>query len=399
MILPRKLPDEVEQFIAAHAHADTVALALRYREIAGVPIATVVDQIAGRRKARVKLPTWHSHPGVLYPPAINLEQCSSETTARFKAALLSDNTETTDAIVDLTGGFGVDTFFFSKKFNSAIHVEPDAALQQVGQHNHLQLGAGNLSYVNEDADAFLRSVASVYSAIFIDPSRRKESRKVYSFSDCDPDVTQLQDSILAIAPVLLVKASPMHDIQRALVELHHVKKVVVVAVDNEVRELLFLITRDFNGAPLLSAVNIADGHTVAFDFHAEEEQQAEAVISTEAAYLYEPYAAILKAGAFKLVAQRYGVRKLHANTHLYTSDECVRDFPGRIFRVTSAVKADRRSVAEVVPEGQANIITRNYPATPDELRKKLKLRDGGDRYVLAFTSPKGPTVVVAERLK
>jgi hypothetical protein len=397
MIEPQPLPDEVKDFIFANAHSDIPSLVLKHSSLGGIPIAQVVDQIVGRRKASTKLPAYFAHELVLYPPALNLEQTSSETTAHFKTSLLASAT-TPGTIVDLTGGFGIDSLAFSEKFKDVVHVEPNRELQQLAQFDHVLLGARNIRYVNESAEMYLESMREV-SAVYIDPSRRNASRKVYSFHDCSPDITAIQERIFKHTEVLLVKASPMHDIQLALAEIRYVQRVIVLAVDNEVRELLFLAVRDFTGKPVLSAVNIAHSDTVAMDFTGEEEREAVATFADIMTFIYEPNVALLKAGAFKLVSQRFHLDKLHINTHLYTSNELIVEFPGRIFRIDAVLKADHKSVLSHLPAAKANIIVRNYPSTPEALRKKLKLADGGDHYVLAFTSPAGPTLVSATRIR
>jgi hypothetical protein len=397
MIEPRKLSDPVALFIATHEKADIPALVLKYNSIDGLPITSVVDQIIGRRKSREKLPTYFAKTDVLYPPALNLEQTSSEITAHYKARLLSDLTNR-ETIVDLTGGFGIDSFAFSKFFKAVVHVEPDGDLQALASYNHRQLDRCNITYVNQQAEHFLETMSQV-SVAFLDPSRRKASRKVYSFHDCQPDITRIQTDVFQRTDVLLVKASPMHDIALALREILNVQRVVVLAVDNEVRELLFLARNGFDGVPIISAVNVTDSDTVAFDFSPADEQLAEAELSDVKTYLYEPNAAVLKAGAFKLVSERYGVHKLHVSTHLYTSDKLISDFPGRIFLVKSRIKGDSKTVHRFFPDGKVNAVVRNYPATPDELKKKFRLRDGGPGYLLGLTSLNGPILIAAERVK
>lgn len=402
MIDAVRLSFEVKNFIKANERADISSLLLKHKSIDGVPVSAIVDQIVGRRKAKVKLPEYFVNEDILYPPAINLEQTSSGRTARFKANLLSSNlppaNHTRDTLVDLTGGFGIDTLAFSKLFNRVIHVEPDEKLQRLAQYNHALLEASNVIYVNQTAEEYIKTMDSA-SAVFIDPSRRSGTRKVYSFHDCQPDITELQDDILRRTGMLMIKASPMLDIQLALGELRHTKEVCVLAVDNEVRELLFIIERGFKGEARILTENDADDSRSSFGFFLSEEQKAVPTFSNVMEYIYEPNAALLKAGAFKLLSHRYTVSKLHINSHLYTAGRLDEDFPGRIFRVVSTLKADSRKAADFFPEGKANIITRNYPSSPDALKKKLKLSDGGDRYLLAYTSLTGPELVAAERLK
>lgn len=396
MIDPHKITDKVRQFITTHEGGDIPSLVLKHKSVDGVSISDIADQLNGRRRARTKFPTLYHHPDIVYPPAVNVEQASSEVTASYKAGLLS-TLPAHEVIADLTGGFGIDTFAFSKSFQRVIHVEPDADLQQLVRYNHEHLGCTNVEYVNSTAEQFLTNSPRL-SAIYVDPSRRKMEWKVYSFRDCVPDMTSLQHAAWRVADTLLVKASPMHDIQLALRELDHVRRTIVLAVDNEVRELLVLAERNEELPCVITATNIMNGHNDDFDFQLDQELLADAPFGVPDLYLYEPNAAILKAGAFKLVAQRYGLTKLHVNTHLYTHPEVIRNFPGRIFRVIATPKAEEKSVRQSLPDGKANIIVRNYPATPEQLKKKLRLSDGGDLYLLAFTASDGPALVAAERL-
>lgn len=396
MIDPQKLSEEAREFIRTHEGADIPALVLRHKSVDGVPISDVADQINGRRKARTKFPKHYNNPDILYPPAINVEQASSEVTAWFKATLLS-NLPARETIADLTGGFGIDTFALSSVFKRVIHVEPDADLQQLVRYNHQHLGCTNVDYVNSTAEQYL-SVAPDLSAIYVDPSRRKMSRKVYSFRDCEPDMISLQHAAWRVTDTLLVKASPMHDIELALRELEHIHHVTVLAVDNEVRELLLLADKNDDRPCVTTATNIKNGRNHNFDFLLADEHLAQVRFGLPERYLYEPNAAILKAGAFKLVAQRFGLTKLHVNTHLYTHAKLIEDFPGRIFRITGTPKSDEKSIHHSFPEGKANIIVRNYPITPEQLKKRFRLGDGGELYLLAFTAIHGPAMVAAERL-
>lgn len=399
MIGPAKLSPEIKRFILENEHADVPSLLLKYKSVGELSIGSVADQIIGRRKAKLKLPAYYANDDILYPPALNLEQTSSEQTARIKTEILLTHLKAApDHIVDLTAGFGIDTFAFSKHFGNVVHVEPNEALQQLARYNHALLKGKNISYVNTTAGEYLKTINDV-TAVYIDPSRRSGSKKVHSLHDCQPDIVGLQDLILAHTSILMVKASPMLDIQLALRELKGVKQVFVIALDNEVRELLFLATPGFSQETRIVAVNHSDAESTSMEFSYSEEQQATTSYSDVLAYVYEPNAAMMKAGAFRLSSTRFKVNKLHINTHLYTSDTLQLKFPGRIFRVVAPLKSDRRMIKEHFPEGKANVITRNYPSTPEVLKKKLKLSDGGDRFVLAFTSSAGPQLVAAERLK
>lgn len=395
------LKPEVQKFIRDHEHSDTGALLLKYREVSGVSISLIVDQIKGRGKAKEKLPIFYAKAGIVFPPAINLEQSSSQATAEFKADLLREiiyRKQESDG-VDLTGGFGIDALFLSKLFRSYHFCEPKEALIKISQINHQAFSAENISYHNTTAEDFLKKQNGDYDLAYIDPSRRlSHNKKVFTLAECEPNITELQKDIFKKAKLLLVKASPLLDIQQGLKELSYVKKVVVLSVRNDCKELLFLCERDFNGEPAIEAVNLIGEKSEAFNFYLSQEKSSEVRFSHPLMFLYEPNASILKAGAFKSIAGKFGIHKIHPNTHLYTSDTLINLFPGRIFKMLGIVKTNGNSLTSFFPEGKANVTTRNYPMTPEELKKKFKLQDGGERFLFAFTGLERKYLVAAERI-
>jgi hypothetical protein len=393
------LTPAVREFIRAHEHDDERQLVLKHKEIAGVPAARVAEQIAARRKAKDKLPGYYQTEGIVYPPGVNLEQSSSEQTARYKQYILRREGVPLNTAADLTEGFGIDTFFISQVFQHVHAIEPNESLQAIARHNHDRLGAQNIHYYNTTAEVFLGDDPAAFDLVYIDPSRRAGSQKVFKLSDCVPDVAILQDQIFAKADYLLVKASPLLDVQQGLKELSCVKTVYIVAVNNECKELLFFCRRGYTGAPSIVAVNLKHGVPETFSFTLSEEQQALVTDTAPTSYLYEPNAAVLKAGAFKLLAGRYGVSKIQINTHVYTSDTLVEDFPGRVFKVEAFVKSDAKEVLPFFPEGKGNVITRNYPLAAEALKKKVGLQDGGDKYLVAFSGAGRKFLAVATRMK
>lgn len=373
------------------------SLLLKYDSILGVPAALIVDQIAGRRKAREKIPLLHNTKNIIYPPGINMEQCSSEATARFKADVVNELVKFSDSCVDLTGGFGIDAFFLHDKFREVHMVEPNPQLLAIGAHNHELLGAENIQYYQTTAAEFLAGSSS-FSLIYADPSRRdKANRKVYSLADCEPDITALQEPVFERSQFLLVKASPLLDIQKGLSELHYVSHVFVVSVQNECKELLFLSRKDFAGSSSITAVNI--GKDIAsFTFSYADEHSATVSFSDPLEYLYEPNAALLKAGAFKLIAKEFDLQKLDPNTHLYTSKVLITGFPGKVFRILALVKPRPKSLSTYFPEGKANVSVRNYPMSVQALRDATGLEDGGNRFLLGFSGVKAKFLVAGERI-
>jgi hypothetical protein len=390
---------EVQEYLSANESIDEKKLLLAKKEILGISSSEFAIQIIGRRKAKLKFPSWYLTTSIVYPPSANLEQSSSEATAKFKAELIQSELVHSNLLVDLTGGFGVDTFFLGKLFSEAIHIEPNETLSAIAAHNHRLLGASIL-HVRQTAEEYLKANTKRADLFFIDPSRRSESKKVFKLADCQPNIAALQDALFTFSNFILTKASPLLDIQQALRELKHVAKVVVVSVENECKELLLLQKLGFVGEPFIETINLLNEGSVVerFVFTAVEERAATVVFSLPLDYLYEPNASILKSGAFKLVAEKFGLRKLQANTHLYTSPNLFTDFPGRVFKI-EALNPTVKLLKELLPEGKANVATRNYPLSAQELKKKLKLKDGGEKFVLGFSEEKSKSVVIASRIK
>lgn len=395
--IDRILSPEVQQYLRDHENNDVKALVLRHKMILGIPASVIADQISGRQKAKEKIPTFYDS-SVIYPPGINLEQSSSEHTATFKAKILMRALPACKRLIDLTGGFGVDSFFLSKVFKSVQYVEPNQGLLEIVKRNHTSLGAFNIAHHNSTAENFLAEEDEA-SVIYIDPSRRSETKKVFAFADCEPNITVLQDQIFKYTDFLLVKASPMLDIKQGMSELNFVQQVFVVSVDDEVKELLFLCRKDFSGEASINAINLVKDTSDSFAFKFSEEASATSEFSDPKTYIYEPFSSILKAGAFKSIAREYRLEKIQVNTHLYTSADLVHNFPGRIFKVLSEVKPDKKEVIKFFPDLKANVITRNYPLSIDELKKKTGLKDGGEKYLLAFSGQTKKFVVAAERIR
>jgi hypothetical protein len=393
------LQPEVQQFILDHEQDDEKKLILKHRTIHHVPSSIIAEQISGRKKAKTKLPLYYKSAGIVYPPGLNLEQSSSEETAVFKTRALNSNAGKDKILADLTGGFGIDSYFFSNVFKKVHYIEPNASLLSFARHNHQILQAKNIEYSNAIAEDFIKSYPNKLDCVFVDPSRRnKSNQKVFKLSDCEPDIPALLSDIFQKTDYLLIKTSPLLDIQQGIKELKHVEKVWIVSVDNECKELLFLCRKGFDAEPKIIATNL---HTdqLPFEFSLSEEKETVTKFSEPLTYLYEPNASILKAGAFKFVGEKFSLFKLHVSTHLYTSRELIQNFPGRTFKMIRPVKPDPKTLKEIFVEGKANVITRNYPLSPEELKKKTKLKDGGELYLIGFSGQKEKYLVAATRIK
>ncbi len=378
-------------FIRQHLHDDVHDLALR-KAPKEVDMPLVLRQITARQLLEKKVPLWGSHEDMLFPPHLSIEQCSSEATAVYKAAMLSGK-----RFIDLTGGLGIDCYFISRHFEHAVYVEQDHNLCDLARHNFQQL-QGNIEVVCQKAENYLEE-CHPSDCIFIDPVRRNSSgHKVFGISDCTPDVALLQEKLLEKAFQVLVKLSPMLDITQALKALHHVKEVHVVSVGNECKELLLLMEQGWETKPKFCCVNLKTCQK-AESFYPEEEQDSPLQLSEGVMrYLYEPNASLLKAGFFKAIAKRYGIYKLHVNSHLYTSDQLIPDFSGRIFEVVGWERYGKH-LRQSLLSGltKASIAVRNFPLSAADLHKALHLSDGDEAYLFATTLHRGEKVLIRTR--
>ena len=384
----------------------------KYRHLSDDEWRWFLQQEEGRQRTADKLPTFAAIPDWWYPVRLSCEQCSSELTARYKASLIHSFTHSlTHSFVDLTAGYGVDTFFLSQAFAHADYVERDAELCRIAEHNFslptpsLPKGKG-ICVHNTTAEEFLSSLSGDtgkgFDLIFLDPARRdSHGGKVFRLEDCTPNVVALLPTLLAhLTPDgrILLKLSPMLDITQAVKELSAVSlqwSVYVVAVKNEVKEVLLLSHPSSAVSPqTITAIDLSEPEK-AFVFTREEEQEATFTLHLSPfTFLYEPNAAILKAGAYKLVAQRFGLQKLDVNTHLYVSDTLVKNFPGRIWKLLNDPINEKMVNGKMV-----NIVCRNYPLTPEQLKKKMRIRDGGNDYVIGCRVAGKPTLFLAERIE
>lgn len=389
----------VQKFIRANEDQDIYELVLKQKTVDGVPVQLIANQISALKKSRTKLPVLAGTEGIIFPAAINLEQCSSEATARFKTQFLKSKLPESNTIVDLTGGFGIDALAFSSLFQQVISLDPDKDLNSIVRYNLNKLKLSNIERQDSDAESFLKTVGREVSCFYADPSRRVNTRKIAALKECQPDITKLLPLIFEHSRFLLVKASPLLDISQATSELSCVRDVIVLAVENECREVLFLCERGFQEPYVIHAINISRRDSTEFSFTRKDEAEANPGFGEPLLYLYEPNTAILKAGAFKLVANKYRLTKLAKNTHLYTSAELQSDFPGRIFRIDQELKPDSSFVQRIIGDGKANIISRNYPLDVAALRKKLKITDGGSSYIIATSLATRKLMLLANRLK
>ena len=382
-----------KQFIRDHLTDDVRQLILRPHP-AGTDVRKLVAQIAARQKARDKLPAWYANEDVVFPPALSVEQASSERTARYKASLVGGA-----RLLDLTGGMGVDAWAFAQRVGQVVYVEQRSDLAELAAHNLPRLGAANVIIRTEDGLAVVDRLTQPADWIYLDPHRRDgQGGRVVRLADCEPNVLRIGvlTGLLAKAARILLKTSPLIDIDATIRQLTGppensisgaVEAVHVVAVQGEVKEVLFTLG---NGLASIAdiefnAINLLANSTIEMTFKWKEERTAGVVLGNPQRYVYEPNAAVLKAGAFRLTAARHNLVKLAPNSHLYTNRTLRPDFPGRVFELEHVIKPDRKTLQPLIPTMKANLTVRNFPQSVAELRKKLGLQEGGDGYIFATT--------------
>ncbi len=377
-----QLSQSTIEFIRAHSQDDVRLLALQAPKYPDVDMPAAIVQIAGRQAAANKIPSWQSIEELWYPRHLSLEQCSSEITAQYKSTLADGET-----LADLTGGFGIDCAFMASRFRKVSYVERQEELCEIAKHNFPLLGLKHITVYNEDGVVHLQKMEPV-DCIFIDPARRNEhGGKTIAISDCEPDVAELEELLLSKGKQIIIKLSPMLDLTLALKSMKRTREVHIISVNNECKELLLIIGNEPSQLIPIHCINLTSKEKQTFTFTREEELEAECLYTKEPGkYLYEPNASILKAGAFRSIASRYKVKKLHPNSHLYTSDLWIENFPGRSFQITGQCSFNKKEIKETIGElKKANITVRNFPATVAEIRKRTKLLDGGEVYLFATT--------------
>lgn len=390
-------------FIRQYADADVRQLALRGAKDPEVDMTFALEQIAGRQKARAKLPSWAAIDEIVYPPHLSMEQCSSETTALYKARLAGQG----GTFVDLTGGFGVDFYFMSQGFAQRVYVEQNAELCKIAEHNMQVLGLQSAVVCNTTAD-YLSSMAHA-DVIFLDPARRNEhGGRTYGIEDCSPNVLELMPQLLEKANKVILKLSPMLDWHQAVEALKHVSEVHIVSVNNECKELLLVLSRQTSDSLRLICVNgesifeiIPTAETSSFlRGNCQFPLGKLSSIQGQNLCLYEPNASVMKSGCFAALEERFPVQQIGPNSHLFVSTDEIDDFPGRSFQIQAISSMNKREQKEVLKGiDKANITVRNFPLSVAELRKRLKLKEGGDVYIFATTVAKDSHLLIVCRKK
>lgn len=387
MNLESILQKDIQDFITQNLNTDSSKLALKKNPFPAINYSIIINQIVAKKKAKDKLSTWFSSENIIYPEKISIEQTSSEITAKYKASLVSGK-----KLIDCTGGFGIDDYYFSKQFKSVIHCEINADLSQIVIHNFDILEASNIKCYQGDSTEILKQLNQTYDCIYVDPSRRNDAKgKVFMLADCLPNVVDLQDFYFQFTNTILIKTAPVLDLQAGLLELKNVAQIHIVAVDNEVKELLWKIEKNHNHSPEIIAVNIEKSNPSITKIESSKSYSAR--YSLPKKYLYEPNAALMKSGGFEAVSELFAVNKLHQHSHLYTADEII-DFPGRKFQIDALVPYQKKEIAQYIQNKKMNVSTRNFPIKPEEIKKKHKIQDGGTIYAFFTTNLNNEKIIL-----
>jgi hypothetical protein len=384
---PILLP-EIQEFINQNCGSSISKMALQKNPFPDVDWITILNQIEAKTKAKEKLPTWFLTQNIIFPNKISIEQTSSETTASYKASIVSGK-----SLIDLTGGFGVDDYYFAKKIEKVSHCEINPALSAIVQHNFKQLNIPNITCHSADSIDTLRTLKTTWDWIYIDPSRRNDAKgKVFMLKDCLPNVPENLAFYFKNSNAILIKTAPLLDISAGLSELQHVKTIHIVAIENEVKELLWELHKDYFGTTEIKTANIVKDKIELFDFILNKNSKIPNYSSPQK-YLYEPNSAIMKSGGFDEVGTFYNLNKIQKHSHLYTSDNLI-SFPGRTFEILHAIPYHKSEMKVYLEKKQANLTTRNFPDSVETIRKKWKIKDGGKNYCFFTTDSNNHKIVL-----
>ena len=387
--------ETTKRFVKEHRNDDVKALALQTRRDGDIDLTWALDQIQGWQMARRKLPSWAAIEDIIYPPHLSMEQCSSEQTARYKCSVVDTlPTSSHETLIDLTGGFGVDFSYLASRARHAIYVERIEHLCETAKHNFGLLGLDHATVIHAQAEDVLNDLDSnpASTLIYLDPARRdSNSARTYAMADCTPNVLEMLDGLFRAAHHLLIKLSPMLDWHKAVSDLGgRVKEVHIVSTGNECKELLLLLSADHEGEPAVHCIN--DNQSL---IYLSPQGQPLKIADNEAAkYLYEPNASVMKAGCFGIITERFAVKALAPDSHLFVSDEPVLDFPGRRFVIDGVTTMNKKELSRALSGvTRANIATRNFPMTAQQLRQRLRMQDGGECYIFGTTTASGQRLI------
>ncbi|HBV17691.1 MAG TPA: methyltransferase [Chryseobacterium carnipullorum] len=371
---------EIQDYINANLNTDLHAQLLKKSPFPDVSMQEIVQQIKGKQTAQKKFP-FLLKEGIVFPPQLNLEQASSEKTAVYKSQILKGK-----KFVDLTSGFGIDAYYLSQNFDEVTLVEQNQELLGIVEHNWNVLGR-KAKFINQNLEDFLNVNKEHFNIIYLDPARRDQNKnKVFLLEDLSPDILQIRKKLLETADQVIIKLSPLIDLKYLISVLPCIFRIEIIAVKNDVKEVVIFLSTEEKEGITVNCINLESGESE-FTFTFGEEETSLAVYSEPEKFIYIPNHAVLKAGIFNLISERLGLKKLHSNTHLYTSDQKISDFPGRVFEM-EVIESK-----QIKKKEQFNIIAKNYPLKPEDIKKKYAIKDGGKDYLIFTQSKKGKIIL------
>lgn len=374
------LNKEIQNYINANLTTDLHSLLLKKSPFPEVSMQEIVQQIKGKQVAQRKFP-FLLKEGIIFPPQLNLEQSSSEKTALYKSQILKGK-----KFIDLTSGFGIDAYYLSQNFDEITLVEQNPELLEIVEHNWTILEK-KAKFINQKLEDFLVNNQETFDVIYLDPARRDNNKnKVFLLEDLSPNILEIQKKLLSISNEVVIKLSPLIDLKYLVSVLPNIFRIEIIALKNDVKEVVVFLSNENSGKIICKCVNLESGESD-FEYQFEDEENALAEYSEPQKFIYIPNHSILKAGIFNLTSEKFKVKKLHPNTHFYTSDEKINNFPGRILEVEIV------DSKEIRKKEQFNIISKNYPLKPEELKKKYGLKDGGESYLIFTQSKKGKIIL------
>ena len=381
------LSTEIQKFINNSLQANISKLALSKNPFPEIDWKEIINQIVSKNKSKSKLTTWFTTEGIYFPPSISIEQTSSEITAKYKTDLLSGK-----SIIDLTGGFGVDCYYFSKKFEKVVHCEKNVELSEIVKHNYKKLKVDNIECKAQNSTEVLTDSDTYFDWIYIDPSRRSDIKgKVFLLKDCLPNVPANLDLYFSKSKNILIKTAPILDITAGINELNHIKSIHIIAIDNEVKELLWILEKDYSSKIEITSVNIQKEKTDSNSFVFG--QNTPTTFDLPNMFLYEPNAPLLKSGCSDNLSKTLNVDKLHPHSHLFTNLKLI-EFPGRRFMIEAVIPFKKDELKKHIEGKKMNITTRNFPLTVEEIRKKYKIAEGGNVYTFFTTNINDEKIVL-----
>lgn len=383
------LKPEVRDYLGENKNKDFRRISLQKSPFPEVSSAELAQQIKGLQIAKFKFPFLYETEGIYYPPTLNLEQASSWTTAVYKSKLVAGKT-----LIDLTAGMGIDSFAFAKEFEKVMALERNEELVEISEYNYKRLNQNNLEYSHSDFESYFEKYPEAkWDVIYLDPARRKNSQKKFLLEDLEPNILEWMEEFLNRAEMVLIKLSPLLDLKSVLDKICQIHEIQIVAVKNEVKELLLICRKEVCTNPRVKAVNLESGQSD-FEFNWSQEAMANSKFSKPDQFIYEPNTAVLKSGAFKLIGEKFKLKKLEINSHLYTSDELLHSFPGKVFEVFGKIKNSKKEIEK----GSFHVISKNYPMTVEQIRKKYKLKESENQTLIFTQSISGKHILLCKRV-